>query len=248
MGLTERDRTRYNRQMMIAGFDAEAQAKLKNSHVFVAGAGGLGSPILIYLAVAGVGHLSFVDSDTVELSNLNRQILHWETDIGRMKTESAREKLNAINPDIEVTGLTDRITDENVLRLVGEADLIVDAVDNLPTRFILNRAAVELNIPFVHGAIYGLEGRATTIIPRKTACLRCFIHELPPKETPPVIGVTPGLVGMIEATEAVKYITGIGRLLENRLIFYDGEEMDFKEITLVRSAECPVCGDAAGPQ
>jgi len=242
MRLTGREMERYNRQMMIPGIGVEGQERLKGSKVFVAGAGGLGCPIAIYLAVAGVGTLTIVDRDTVELSNLNRQILHWDENIGQKKTDSIREKLLRINPDIEVKTHPLEIDEENVLSLVNDSDLIVDAMDNFPTRFLLNETAVRLNIPFIHGGIWGLEGRVTTIIPYKTPCLRCLVQEVPPSETFPVIGVSPGLIALIEATEAIKYLTGIGELLENRLLIYDGERMEFIEIQVKRRDDCPICG------
>jgi molybdopterin/thiamine biosynthesis adenylyltransferase len=240
--LTQRERERYNRQIMIPGLGLEGQRRLKASKVFLAGAGGLGCPIAIYLAVAGVGTLRIVDKDTVELSNLNRQVLHWDEDIGKRKTESIQEKLRRINPDIEVEANCIEINEENFLEMIEGSDVIVDAMDNFPTRYLLNKAAVKLNIPFIHGGIWGLEGRATTIIPFKTACLSCVIPEAPPSETFPVIGVSPGLIAMIEATETIKYLTGVGSLLENRLLIYDGELMKFTEIELSRRPDCPVCG------
>ncbi len=240
--LTQREMERYDRQIMIPGLGLEGQRRLKSSKVFLAGAGGLGCPIAVYLSVAGVGTLRIVDKDTVELSNLNRQVLHWDDDIGKMKAESIQEKLRRINPDIEVEADCVEIDEENFLEMIEGSDVIVDAMDNFPTRYLLNKAAVKLNIPFVHGGIWGLEGRATTIIPFKTACLSCVIPEAPPSETFPVIGVSPGLIAMIEATETIKYLTGIGSLLENRLLIYDGELMKFTEIELSRRPDCPVCG------
>jgi len=240
--LTPYDRARYDRQMRIPGFGEEGQKKLKAAKVFLAGAGGLGSPISIYLAVAGVGYIKIVDKDKVELSNLNRQILFWDRDINRFKADVASEKLRAINPYIKVDSVKEAITDENVLDLVGDADIIVDGMDNFPTRFVLNRAAVKLKIPFVHGAIHGLEGRVTTIIPGKTPCLRCIYPEVPPPEVFPVIGVTPALIGLIEATEVIKYLTGIGNLLKNQLLVYDGETMNFQKIRIKRDPRCLDCG------
>jgi len=172
--LTEDELTRYDRQIMMKGIGKDGQEKLKKARVFVAGAGGLGSPISIYLAVAGVGTIRLADHDTIELSNLNRQILHGDGDLGKRKVDSATQKLQNMNKDITVAAVAEMITEENVSKLVGDCDLIVDATDNLPTRYVLNRAAIEKNIPFFHGAVYGFEGRATTIIPGKTACLWCI--------------------------------------------------------------------------
>jgi adenylyltransferase/sulfurtransferase len=170
------------------------------------------------------------------------QILHWDEDIGRRKVDSIREKLVRINPDVNVEASFIEINEENVLGMIEGSDIIVDALDNFPTRYLLNRAAVELGIPFIHGGIWGLEGRATTIIPNRTACLQCIFPEAPPAEKFPVMGVSPGLIALIEATETIKYLTGIGRLLENRLLIYDGEQMEFSEIRVSRRPDCPVCG------
>ncbi len=240
--LSDQDKIRYNRQIIFSGIGIEGQKKLKNSKVFIAGAGGLGSPISIYLSVAGIGHLTIVDKDKIELSNLNRQILHWNKDINKAKAISAKEKLKLINPDIEIETISTEIKEDNVLDLIRDSTLILDAMDNFPTRFVLNRASLELKIPFIHGGVWGLEGRITTIIPYKTACLRCFTRHIPPKEVFPVIGVTPGVIGVMKATEAIKYITGFGKLLENRLLIFDGELMNFHEIIVERDPECPECG------
>lgn len=239
--LTESDKKKYDRQMMISGFGEEGQRKLKRSRAFIAGAGGLGSTSSVFLAVAGVGHLKIVDDDRIELSNLNRQILHWDRDIGRAKVDSTKEKLSQISPDVAVEVVKTTITEDNVFDLVRDTDVIVDGMDNFPTRYLLNRVAVERKIPFVHGSIYGLEGRTTTIIPGRTACLRCIFPASPPPMRFPVLGATPGVIAVIQATEVIKYLTGIGRLLENRLLIYDGESMKFEEISVRRNPDCPVC-------
>ncbi len=239
--LTDKEQERYNRQILM--FGEESQDKLKNAKVFIAGAGGLGSPISLYLAVAGVGRIRIVDKDVVELSNLNRQILHWDNDVGKRKAKSAEEKLKGVNRDIEVEALSETIDENNAIDLVNDADLIVDAMDNFPTRYLLNRTALTKNIPFFHGAIYGLDGQVTTIIPGKTACLRCIFPEAPPPETFPVIGVTPGVIGLIQATEVIKYITGIGELLAGRLLIWDGLHAKFDEIAVQSDPECADCGD-----
>lgn len=174
---------------------------------------------------------------------MNRQILLWDKDIGRFKADAAYEKLMAINPRVKVEAIKEAITEENILELVGDSDIIVDGLDNFPTRFILNKAAIKLKIPFVHGAIHGLEGRVTTIIPGKTPCLRCIYREPPPPEIFPVIGVTPALVGIIEATEVIKYITRVGELLENYLLVYEGDTMNFQKIRIARDPNCPDCSE-----
>ena len=241
MMLTEKERERYKRQMML--FGDEGQERLKNAHIFIAGAGGLGSPISIYLAVAGIGRLTVVDNDVVDQSNLNRQILHYDRDIGRKKTDSAEEKLRAINPDITVRVIDATIDASNATMLVGDADGIVDAMDNYPTRYILNEVAIEKNIPLFHGGIRGFYGQATTIIPKKTACLRCIFPHAPPKEVFPVVGVTPGFIGMVQATEVLKYLLGSGELLANRLFIWDGLQAHAEEIALERNPRCEACGE-----
>ncbi len=244
MELMERDKTRYNRQMMIPGWGERGQEKIKNSKIFVAGAGGLGSPVSIYLAVGGVGNIKIIDKDVPELSNLNRQILHTEEDIGRPKAQSAKEKLIKINRDIKIEGIKETITEENVLSLVGDSDVILDCMDNFPTRYVLNKIAIEKRIPLVHASIWGLEGRATFILPGETPCLECIFPEGPPKEEVfPVLGTTAAIMGCIQATETLKYIAGIGKLLKNRLLIYDGEDMIFSEVKIRRDPECPSCSE-----
>jgi molybdopterin-synthase adenylyltransferase len=237
--LSERERERYKRQILL--FGDEGQERLKKAHIFIAGAGGLGSPISIYLAVAGIGTITLVDKDVVELTNLNRQILHYDRDIGRKKTVSAEEKLREINPDITVNVIDTTIDETNVDRLVGRAEGIVDAMDNYPIRYLLNETAVRKKIPFFHGAIRGLYGQATTIVPGVTPCLACIFPKAPPKEVFPVVGVTPGLIGMVQATEVLKYLIHDGRLLTNRLLIWDGLESHAEEIAVERNPACPVC-------
>jgi adenylyltransferase/sulfurtransferase len=238
--LSARELERYKRQILL--FGEEGQEKLKKAHIFIAGAGGLGSPISIYLAVAGIGTITMVDRDMVELTNLNRQILHYDRDIGKKKIVSAEEKLTAINPDITIRVIDTTIDAANVTRLVGRADGIVDAMDNFPTRYLLNETAVKKKIPLFHGAIRGLYGQATTIIPGTTPCLRCIFPNAPPREVFPVVGVTPGLIGMIQATEVLKYLTCDGRLLANRLFLWDGLGAHTEKIIAERNPACPVCG------
>jgi molybdopterin/thiamine biosynthesis adenylyltransferase len=239
------ERKRYDRQIMIRGVGEEGQEKLRRAKILIAGAGGLGSPAAMYLTAAGVGKIRVVDHDSVELSNLNRQVLHWEHDIGRSKVESATEKLKKLNRAVEIEAIEETITEANLSQLVADSDLIVDAMDNLPTRYLLNKAAVERNIPFFHGAIYGFEGRAMTIIPGKTACLRCVYHGVVPGEKFPVMGVAPGVIGCIQATEVIKYIVGIGELLTNRFLIYDGLNLTFTELRVKKDPNCEDCGHVA---
>ena len=240
--LTREELARYDRQIMLHGFGEAGQAKLKNSRVFIAGAGGLGSPVAIYLAAAGIGNLRIVDDDEVELSNLNRQILFWQEDIKGKKADAAAAKLTRLNPNINIEGITATITEDNAARLAADSDVIVDAMDNLPTRYLLNKTAVNKGIPFVHGAVYGFEGRAMTVIPGQSACLNCLYHGADlPQEKFPVIGVTPAVIGCIQATEVIKYIVGRGELLTDRLLNYDALRMTFNEFKVPRDPNCEIC-------
>ncbi len=238
--LSERELERYKRQILL--FGDEGQERLKAAHIFIAGAGGLGSPIAIYLAVAGIGTITIVDMDTVDQSNLNRQILHTDRDVGKKKTVSAMEKLQKYNADITVNAIDTRIDAENVAELVGRADGIVDAMDNYPVRYLLNRTAIAKKIPFFHGAIRGYCGQATTILPGETPCLECIFPKAPPKEVFPVVGVTPGVIGTVQATEVIKYLTGSGRLLSGRLFMWDGLTAMSEEIAIAKNPACPACG------
>ena len=238
--LSLRELERYKRQILL--FGESGQDQLKKSKIFIAGAGGLGSPVSIYLAVAGVGTLVIVDNDVVELTNLNRQILHGDEDIGKKKTESARETLERLNPDIRIEAMDVTIDEHNVSSLVGDSQGLVDALDNFPTRYLLNRTAVQKGIPLFHGAIRGMYGQATTIVPGTTPCLECIFPYPPPKEVFPVVGLTPGLIGMVQATEVVKYLLGTGDLLTNRLFLWDGMQCRAEEIAVERNPQCMVCG------
>jgi molybdopterin/thiamine biosynthesis adenylyltransferase len=243
--LTPSERERYDRQIMIGEIGQEGQEKLKRSRVAIAGGGGLGSPTAIYLTAAGIGMIRMIDHDQVALSNLNRQILHWEEDIGRQKVDSARRKLRNLNPAVEIEAIAETITEGNVSQLVDGCDVVVDAMDNLPTRYILNRCAIEKKIPFFHGAVNGFQGRAMTIIPGETACLRCMYRGPVPQEKFPVIGVAPAVIGSIQATEVIKYVVGIGKLLTNRLLIYDGLKVSFSEFKVNKNPNCDHCGSFA---
>jgi molybdopterin/thiamine biosynthesis adenylyltransferase len=238
--LTETEKERYRRQILL--FGEEGQDLLKRSHIFIAGAGGLGSPVSLYLAVAGVGTLTLVDNDRVERTNLNRQILHRDRDLGRQKIDSALDTLRGINPDITVQGVTETLREENVGQLVGPADGIVDAVDTYTIRYLLNEVACRKKIPLFHGAVQGFYGQVATILPPDTACLRCMFAHPPPAEAAPVLGVTPGIIGLIQANEVIKYLLGCGDLLTNRLLIWDGLRARVDEITVQKNPSCPVCG------
>jgi adenylyltransferase/sulfurtransferase len=218
--LSDEEEKRYSRQILLFGL--EGQEKLKRSSVLIAGAGGLGSVISYYIAAAGFGRIRIVDCDAVELSNLNRQIIHAHADLGRDKALSASDGLKAINPEIEVEALVDTITEKNVDQLLEGCDLIMDGMDSFSARYMLNGAALRNNIPLFHGAISGYQGQVATIIPGRTACLRCIFPHAPPPSAFPALGSTCGVIGSIQVTEAVKYVIGAGELLENRLLLWDG--------------------------
>ena len=240
--LSPNERARYDRQLGLRGFGEQGQEKLKKAKVVVAGAGGLGSASLTYLAEAGVGTIRIIDCDTVEISNLNRQILHWHEDIGRRKVDSASEKLGKLNPKIDIEPVHEKITGSNVSQLIDGFHLIVDAVDNLPARYSLNHEAIRRSIPFFHGAISEFEGRVMTIIPGETACLHCLYRGRVPKGKMPVVGVIPAVIGNIQATEVIKHILGIGKLLTDRLLVFDGLQSVFSEFKVLKNPECSACG------
>lgn len=237
--LGESEKVQYSRQIMQIG--EEGQERLKAAKVFIAGAGGLGCPAALYLAAAGVGEIRIADNDVVELSNLNRQVLYRTEDIGESKTVSAEKNLRALNPSVNIKGYNVMVGEDNALDLVGDADLIVDAMDNFETRFLLNRVAIKKEIPLIHGAINGFDGQVTTIIPGKTPCLRCIFHNAPPSDKFPVLGVTAGIIGSIEANEAIKYLLGMDGLLTGRLLFWNGMDSAMDVIDVERNPDCREC-------
>lgn len=240
--LSPEESRRYDRQMRIGEFGEAGQARLKQAKVCICGAGGLGSPVAIYLAAAGIGQITIVDHDRVALSNLNRQVLHGEDDIGRFKVDSAKANLNLLNGHVIVTTAQSEITNENAPAIIAGHDVIIDALDNLETRYILNKAALDGNIAFIHGAVNGFEGRIMTVIPGRSTCLRCLYRgPVKPQTKTPVIGVTPAVIGALQATEAIKYITGIGDLLTDRLLIYDGLKLKWSEFKLRRNPNCDHC-------
>lgn len=238
--LSSEEIERYDRQIRLFGI--EGQLRLKRSRVLVVGVGGLGTAAALYLVAAGVGHIILVDSERVELSNLNRQILYWTRDIGRLKTEAAVEKLRELNPGVVIETVAARV-DERLLReLVPRVDLVIDALDNWETRFLLNRVCVEYRKPLIHAGVQGLYGQLLVIVPGKTPCLQCLIPRQPPETRPfPILGTTAGLMAMLQVTEAIKILTGYGEPSLGRLIVYDGYRMSFHEIKVSRRPDCPVC-------
>jgi adenylyltransferase/sulfurtransferase len=234
---------RYHRQILLEEVGPQGQMVLKQSRIFIAGAGGLGSAIAFYLAAAGVGTLVIVDNDRVALSNLNRQILHGVPDLDRYKVDSAREKLARLNPHIKIETSTRTIDAQSAPQLAAGCNLVIDALDNVATRLIINKVAVDGKIPLVHGAIHGFEGRVLTVIPGQSACLACMRR--PATEKPgtfPVLGTAPGLIGTLQATEAVKCLLNIGKLLSGRMIHFDGLTMTCKEFRVNMNPQCPHCG------
>jgi len=241
--LTKDDLARYERQILYADFGEEGQERLKQSHVVVAGLGGLGCSASVYLTCAGIGHVTLIDCDRVEFSNLNRQILHYEEDIGEGKPISAAQKLAKLNSSIEVTPVFKKITERNAREIIKGANLVIDGMDNFKTRFIVNKACVAEGIPFIHGGVYGLFGEVTTIIPGKTPCLACIFPEVPQRKVSfPVFGVTPALIAILQVTEAIKLLAGFGSLLTGKMLYFNGDTMDFTFRALVKNQNCKVCG------
>jgi len=239
--LNDYDLVRYSRQIMIPGFGIEGQKKLKASNVLIAGLGGLGSPVALYLAAAGVGHVTLIDMDEVNLNNLNRQIPHWDKDVGKEKVISALEKLRNVNTSVEFDVVNKKIDEANVLDLTAKHDVLIDALDNFQTRYVLNRAAIEHRVPLIHGAIYGYEGRLVTLFPGKTACLECIFPCVPHSKIFPVLGTTAGVIATLQSTEAIKYITSTGVNLTDEMLIYDGEMMKFDRVRISRNPNCISC-------
>jgi len=227
----------------------EGQEKLKGASILLIGAGGLGSPVALYLAAAGVGRLGIVDFDKVDFTNLQRQIIHRTEDVGRLKVESAKERIHAINPDIEVETFNVKTSRENIMELIRGYDIIIDGTDNFPTRYLINDACVFQKKPNIYGSIFRFDGQATVFYPLKGPCYRCLFPEPPPPGLVPscaeggVLGVLPGVIGTIQATEAVKLIIGQGEPLIGRLLIYHALKMEFRQVNIRRDPDCPVCGD-----
>ncbi len=239
--LSREEVERYDRQLRV--WSVEDQLKLKNSSVLIVGVGGLGSPVAIYLTVTGVGKLVLVDEGVVELSNLNRQVLYGVDDIGNPKVKVAAIKLRRLNPKVEVVPIKAKLTEELAEKLVPQVDVVVDALDNWETRFILNKICVKHRKPLVHGGVEAWYGQVMTVIPGKTPCLQCLVPVMPkPRETPiPIVPTTPGVIGLVEASEVIKLILGKGGLLAGRLLVYDGLHGEFTTIKVSRNPNCPVC-------
>jgi molybdopterin/thiamine biosynthesis adenylyltransferase/rhodanese-related sulfurtransferase len=240
---------RYSRHLILPEVGMEGQLKLKAAKVLLVGTGGLGAPLGLYLAAAGVGKIGLVDFDVVDFTNLQRQVIHFTKDVGRNKIDSAAEKMQAINPLLEIVKHEVALTSENALDIIKDYDLVVDGTDNFPTRYLVNDACVLLNKPNVYGSIFRFEGQATVFAYEGGPCYRCLYPEPPPPGLVPscaeggVLGILPGTIGLIQATEAVKLILGIGESLVGRLLLYDALGMRFRELRLRKNPECPICGD-----
>lgn len=250
MELNNDEIRRYSRHLILPEVGLSGQKKIKGTSVLCIGAGGLGSPIAMYLAAAGIGKIGIVDFDTVDYSNLQRQILHTDADVGQPKAQSARETLKGINPNVEVVLHNTRITSENALELIRPYDIVVDGTDNFPTRYLTNDACVLLNKPNVYGSIFRFEGQASVFAPHLGGpCYRCLYPEPPPPGMVPscaeggVLGVLPGIIGCIQATEILKLAIGKGSSLVGRLVLFNALDMKFRELKLRRDPECPVCGE-----
>jgi molybdopterin/thiamine biosynthesis adenylyltransferase/rhodanese-related sulfurtransferase len=249
--LDEDRRRRYSRHLLIPEIGEAGQLRLLDSRILLLGAGGLGSPAALYLAAAGVGTLGIVDDDAVDETNLQRQIVHSTERLGDSKAESAKRTIEALNPDVQVTLFKERLTSENADRILGEGwDVIVDGTDNFPTRYLVNDASVWHDIPVVHGSIFRFEGQATVFKPHEGPCYRCLFPQPPPPELAPscaeggVLGVLPGIIGSLQANEAIKLAVGVGEPLTGRLLLFDALSTTFTEVALRRDPDCPVCGES----
>jgi adenylyltransferase/sulfurtransferase len=249
MEFTEEQIQRYSRHIILPEVGGKGQKKLLNAKVFIVGAGGLGCPVGYYLAAAGVGTIGVVDNDDVELSNLQRQIAHNIHSLGKPKVESVKKTFESLNPDVNVVAIKQKITKDNILDMLKDYDIVVDGSDNFPTRYLVNDACVMLKKPLVSGAILRFEGQVTTILPHEGHCYRCLFEEPPPPGLVPscqeagVLGVLPGVIGALQATEVLKLILSKGKVLKNELLIYNALSVTFRKIKVPKNPECPVCGE-----
>ncbi len=249
MKLREDQVERYSRQIILPNVGGKGQEKLLKAKVLIIGAGGLGSPCALYLASAGIGKIGIADSDKVELNNLQRQILHSNSSIGKTKVESAKERLTGINPDVEVIAYNLRLTSENILDIIRGYDIIIDGSDNFPTRYLVNDACVLSGKPLSHGGIFRFDGQAITILPHKSACYRCLFPEPPPPGFVPscqeagILGAVAGIIGTIQANEVLKYILEVGNLLAGKLLVFNALDSSFRQVKVPKDPKCPICGE-----
>lgn len=248
MSFTNEQIERYSRHILLKGVGGIGQQKLLDSKVLVVGAGGLGSPISMYLTAAGVGTIGIADGDKVELSNLQRQIVHGTSDVGRSKAISAQETLNELNPDVKIVPYQTRLGEDNVMDIINEYDFVIEGTDNFPTKFLINDACVFSEKPFSQGGILRFQGQTMSYQPGR-ACYRCVYDSPPPKEAVPtcseagVFGAIAGILGTVQAAEAVKFVTGVGELLVDKILFFDALPMEFRTVNITRNPDCPVCGE-----
>jgi adenylyltransferase/sulfurtransferase len=246
---TTSELARYSRHFSLPEFGQAGQARLKHGSVLIVGAGGLGSPAALYLAAAGVGRIGLVDFDTIDLTNLQRQIIYTTNDVGRAKLDVSAQRLRSINPEIDVVTHNARLTRDNALDVIANYDVVIDGTDNFPTRYLVNDACVLLGKPYVYGSILRFDGQVSVFDARRGPCYRCLFREPPPPGLVPncaeggVLGVLPGIIGSLQALEAVKLLTGVGVSLVGRLILFDGLTMRFRELKLKKQPECPLCGE-----
>ena len=249
MKFTEDQLRRYSRHLILPEVGEHGQEKLLNAKVFVVGAGGLGSPVGYYLSAAGVGTIAIIDDDEVDLSNLQRQIAHCTKTLGIPKVESAKNTFEALNPDVHVIPLKERLTKQNILGLIGDYDIVIDCSDNFATRFLVNDACVMARKPLVTSAIFKFEGHLTVVIPHEGPCYRCLFEEPPPPDILPsprgvgLLGAIPGVIGTLQATEVLKLIVGAGHILKGELLIYDALEPSFRKVKIPKNPDCSVCSD-----
>lgn len=251
MNFTNEQLERYSRHIILDDVSVQGQEKILNSKVLIIGTGGLGAPAAMYLGAAGVGTIGLVDGDTVDLSNLQRQIIHSTQDVGKLKVLSGKESINAINPDVNVVAYNERATSANIIDIIKDKDydFIIDGTDNFPVKFLINDACVMLQKPFSHAGIIRFQGQTMTYVPGQGPCYRCVFKNPPPPDVVPtckqagVLGVMGGVMGTIQASEALKYIIGIGELLTGKLLTYDAKKMDFRKIGVYHDKNCAICGD-----
>ena len=247
--VTEEQLERYSRHIILQNVGGIGQRKILASKVLIIGTGGLGSPAAMYLAAAGVGKIGLVDYDVVDLSNLQRQIIHSTKDLGKAKIQSGKETINALNPDVEVKIYDEQVTAANIADIIADYDFVIDGTDNFAAKFLINDACVLLKKPFSHAGIIRFQGQTMTFVPDKSPCYRCVFPKMPPKNAVPtcrqagVLGVLGGVIGTLQATEALKYILGVGSLLTGALLTYDALTMTFRKIKIKRNPNCAVCGD-----